>query len=102
MTSQLENDEAQAILARVAVATDRLQRRLLAGENTAAVRAELLGLDRQLDRVKAESAELRIVRNMAEAQATAETARALAAEHVAKVDLRMAALQPPTRPGESR
>jgi hypothetical protein len=76
----------------------RLRQLLAAGQDTAALRGEMVALERRIEDIAAALAALATDREREEAANTSADAAALATDAVARLEARLADLQPPHHP----
>ncbi len=82
----------------LAEAQAKLRRQLIDGISTVATREHMAALQRQLERIEADAANAVAAEEAERAQAVTEAGRTMAAERIAAIDARLAALQPPPHP----
>jgi hypothetical protein len=79
-------------------ARPRLRRLLAAGQDTAPIRGEIVALERRMEDITAVLAALAAERELKEADITTAGADKLATDAVARLEARLASLQPPQHP----
>jgi hypothetical protein len=89
---------ALELAARQAAVSSRLRAALLAGANTAAIRAELADLDRQVESLAAKQATETASAEARMAERISATAAGLAADATARLNAFRDALKPPAAP----